>query len=185
MSKHGQVLDLQRQPDNMRKLLFLCAYYSGRIEVNNMPIAPDIRVKRQQAIQEILARRSVARQSEFVELLQAAGIEATQSSVSRDLRELGISKLDQGYGQIQQTPQTAPLADVPAGFVRDVQTAGSNLTVISTATGAAQRVAVFLDRSDWPEIVGTVSGDDTIFVATRNARDQKQLVNRLHTTLQS
>ena len=172
--------------------LIICANYyfyvhiiQVSIKTSSMPIAPDIRVKRQQAIQEILARRPVARQSEFVELLQAAGIEATQSSVSRDLRELGISKLEQGYGQIQQTPQTATLADVPAGFVRDVLTAGNNLTVVSTATGAAQRVAVYLDRSAWPEIVGTVSGDDTIFVATRNARDQKQLVNRLRTTLQS
>jgi transcriptional regulator of arginine metabolism len=168
--------------------VIICAnfiYYVHIIQTNIMPIAPDIRVKRQQAIQDILARRPVTRQSEFVELLLAEGIEATQSSVSRDLRELGITKLEQGYGQLQQESPTAPLADVPAGFVRDVQIAGNNLTVVSTATGAAQRVAVFLDRSAWPEIVGTVSGDDTIFVATRNARDQKQLVNRLRTTLQS
>ena len=56
---------------------------------------------------------------------------------------------------------------------------GNSLTVIRTATGAAQRVAVFLDRSDWPEIVGTVSGDDTIFVATRNGQDQKRLLSKL------
>ena len=167
--------------------MIICAnfiIYVHIIQTNIMPIAPDIRVKRQQAIQEILARRPVARQSEFVALLQAEGIEATQSSVSRDLRELGITKLGQGYGQLQQATQTAAVTDLPSGFVLDVQTAGNNLTVVSTATGAAQRVALFLDSSAWPEIVGTVSGDDTIFVATRNARDQKQLVNRLRTTLQ-
>jgi len=150
-----------------------------------MPLAPDIREKRRQVIQEILARQSVARQSELVALLQAEGIEATQSSVSRDLRELGIAKLDHGYERIQQQPQAAGMADVPSGFVRDVLKAGSNLTVIRTATGAAQRVALFLDRSEWPEIVGTVSGDDTIFVATRSGQDQRQLLGRLRSTLQA
>ena len=77
------------------------------------------------------------------------------------------------------------MADVPSGFVRDVLKAGSNLTVIRTATGAAQRVALFLDRSEWPEIVGTVSGDDTIFVATRSGQDQRQLLGRLRSTLQA
>jgi transcriptional regulator of arginine metabolism len=144
-----------------------------------MPIAPDIREKRRQAILDILAARPVARQSQFVELLRADGIEATQSSVSRDLRELGIAKLDDGYGQLRAPGEAAPAADVPAGYVRGVQTAGNSLTVIRTATGAAQRVAVFLDRSDWPEIVGTVSGDDTIFVATRNGQDQKRLLSKL------
>jgi transcriptional regulator of arginine metabolism len=73
---------------------------------------------------------------------------------------------------------------VPAGFVRSIQPAGSNITVVHTATGAAQRVAVFLDRSNWPEIVGTVSGDDTIFIATRNKQDQRTLIGRMQTTLQ-
>jgi len=63
--------------------------------------------------------------------------------------------------------------------VRDVRTAGGNLTVVKTAEGAAQRVAVYLDRSGWSEIVGTVSGDDTIFVATRGGGDQRRLVARL------
>ena len=150
-----------------------------------MPISPEIREKRRQTLQDILARQPVARQSEFVDLLQAEGIDATQSSVSRDLRELGIAKLDNGYGLIKQQSQPATAADVPAGFVRDVLTAGTSLTVVRTATGAAQRVAVFLDRSEWPEIVGTVSGDDTIFVATRNGQDQRQLLSRLRSTLQT
>ena len=59
-------------------------------------------------ILDILARRRIARQSEFVELLKAAGIEATQSSVSRDLRELGIAKLEEGYGRIVPQPEPRP-----------------------------------------------------------------------------
>jgi len=144
----------------------------------DMPIAPDIREKRRQAILEILEQQPVARQSDFVSLLQAKGVEATQSSVSRDLRELGVTKLATGYAQIQIS-NTLTDAAVPEGFIRDVQTAGANLTVISTATGAAARVALSLDRSNWPEIVGTISGDDTIFVATKSATEQKQLLNKL------
>jgi transcriptional regulator of arginine metabolism len=66
-----------------------------------------------------------------------------------------------------------------AEFVRDIRAAGGNLTVVKTAEGAAQRVALYLDRSGWAEIVGTVSGDDTIFVATRNGGEQKRLLARL------
>lgn len=150
-----------------------------------MPTAPDIRDKRQQAILEILATQAVARQSEFVDLLLQDGIEATQSSVSRDLRELGITKLESGYGQIESFTSQPMTVEIPTDFVRDVLTAGNSLTVIKTAIGAAQRVALFLDRSNWPEIVGTVSGDDTIFVATRNSREQKQLLGRIRSTLQS
>ena len=142
-----------------------------------MPTATDIRDKRRQAILQLLATRTISRQAEFVELLQADGFEATQSSVSRDLREMGITKLADGYTQLDA--DVAPSIDVPAGFVREVAAAGNNLTVIKTATGAAQRVALYLDRSDWPEIVGTISGDDTIFVATRNAGEQKVLLNKL------
>jgi transcriptional regulator of arginine metabolism len=155
----------------MRKLFILCAYA--------MPTAPDIRHKRRQAILDLVATQTITRQSEFVNLLVADGFEATQSSVSRDLRELGITKLGEGYGQVGGG--LSPDIKVPAGYVRELAAAGNNLTVIKTATGAAQRVALFLDRSEWPEIVGTISGDDTIFVATRNASEQKQLLSRLRT----
>jgi len=138
---------------------------------------PHAQLHRRDAIVRILRRSAVGRQAELVELLRAEGFEATQSSVSRDLRELGITKLASGYGRIGVTG--SPDMEVPEGYVRKVATAGNNLTVVKTATGAAQRVALYLDRSEWPEIVGTISGDDTIFVATRNAGEQKQLLSRL------
>lgn len=150
-----------------------------------MPISPDIRARRRDAILDILAQRRVTRQSEFVDRLHEAGIEATQSSVSRDLRELGIAKLGETYGRLQNEAPPELTTDIPSGFVRDVRTAGSSLTVIRTATGAAQRVALFLDRSEWPEVVGTISGDDTVFVATRNSQDQRLLLGRLRSKLQA
>jgi transcriptional regulator of arginine metabolism len=147
-----------------------------------VPTAPDIRDKRRQAILDIVSSQSVNRQTELVKLLQADGYEATQSSVSRDLSELGITKLADGYAQLQ-TSNALPAVELPAGYVREILTAGNNLTVIKTATGAAQRVALFLDRSNWPEVVGTVSGDDTIFVATRDGREQKLLLGRIRSNL--
>ena len=66
-----------------------------------------------------------------------------------------------------------------AEFVREIRTAGPNLLVITTAVGAAQRVAVTLDRIDWSEVVGKLSGDDTIFVATMGSTQQRRLRGRL------
>ncbi len=148
-----------------------------------MPAILETRQRRQQAILAILQRQPVQRQAELVGLLQNEGIDATQSSVSRDLQHLGISKLGQGY-RPQTDDNTGPRMDRDqlAGFIRDIQAAGPNLTVIKTAIGAAQRVAVFLDRSGWPEIVGTLSGDDTIFIATRNGQAQRRLRTRLRSS---
>jgi len=145
-----------------------------------MPAETETREKRHAAILKILREQSVGRQSVLVDLLHEQGIEATQSSVSRDLRQLGVIKADDGY-TVPDTGMPGEDLEQPMfdEFVRDIRTAGANLTVITTAIGAAQRVAVYLDRSGWPEIVGTVSGDDTIFVATESAAGQRRLVARL------
>jgi transcriptional regulator of arginine metabolism len=115
-------------------------------------------------------------------MLRAEGYPATQSSVSRDLRDLGAAKLHSGYSL---PPKPTALAgddeslQVIAEFVRDLRSAGPHLLVVITAVGAAQRVAVTLDRTGWPEIVGTLSGDDTIFVATIGSNQQRRLKSRL------
>ncbi len=157
----------------MRIVFILCTF-------NEMPAETELRDIRRAAILEILRERPVGRQTVLVELLRQKGIDATQSSVSRDLRQLGVAKLEQGYA-----PPEADAADdgtdQPAfgEFIRDIQAAGTNLTVIKTAIGAAQRVAVCLDRAGWSEIIGTVSGDDTIFVATGSGSEQRRLITRL------
>jgi transcriptional regulator of arginine metabolism len=146
-----------------------------------MPAGAEQREQRQQAILKILRSRQVSRQEELVELLHKRGIEATQSSISRDLRQLGISKLDQEYRPVaaESGPDLAKEMHLLAEFVVDIRTAGPNLTVIKTVEGAAGPVALSLDRTGWSEIVGTVSGDDTFFVATRNQTEQRRLLARL------
>jgi transcriptional regulator of arginine metabolism len=152
-----------------------------------VPVSAQQRDERQQAILKILRRQHVSRQEELVELLRKRGIDATQSSISRDLRQLGISKLDQEYRPVTDAAdaETGRELDLLAEFVVATRTAGPYQTVVKTAAGAAGQVALALDRSGWPEIVGTVSGDDTIFIATRTGGEQRRLVAKLRARFNS
>ena len=113
-------------------------------------------------------------------MLRKQGHAATQSSVSRDLRELGVAKMGQRY--VLPEPGASVKNDFSTlkQFVSAVLTAGTNLTVLKTTVGAAQSVAVAIDTARWPEVIGTISGDDTIFIATSGAREQLKLGLRLH-----
>jgi transcriptional regulator of arginine metabolism len=139
------------------------------------------RDERRRAIAKLLRDNAIARQLDLVEMLQAEGYVATQSSVSRDLKDMGVVKLRNRYSLPDRAEGevTDSLSSV-ASFVRRIRTAGANLLVMTTAIGAAQRVAVTLDRIGWPEIVGTLSGDDTIFIATASAAEQRRLQTRLN-----
>lgn len=138
---------------------------------------------RREALKRIIHRAPVGRQRDLVRLLGKAGHRATQSSISRDLRELGVAKQGDRYVLPEES---APVVDdfaAVAAFVRDVKPAGSCLAVIRTTVGAAQSVAIVLDRARWPEIVGTLSGDDTIFVAAQGTAARRRLLARLHEKL--
>jgi len=142
------------------------------------------RNERRLAIARLLRENEIERQSVLVELLRAEGFAATQSSVSRDLKDMGAIKQKRGYSlpEDEFDGNQGSLREV-AEFVREIRAAGANLLVITTAIGAAQRVAVTLDRINWPEIVGTLSGDDTIFIATATASQQRRLRSRLKQSL--
>lgn len=144
-----------------------------------MPLPVQARSDRRETLRRLLERSPAATQQALVDALTAAGFVATQSSVSRDLRDLGAVKTAAGY----ELPGAAADADDEvaqvASLLRGMRPAGANLLVIRTAIGAAQRVALALDRSGWPEIVGNVGGDDTVFTATPNARAQRALIRRI------
>lgn len=147
-----------------------------------MPIINAQQNERREAILGLLQLHRVARQAELVDLLGELGFAATQSSVSRDLRDLGVAKVGERYQAPQEHGEPATDFGLLAGFITGWSTAGPNLTVIRTSVGAAQSVAVTLDRADWTEVVGTISGDDTIFVATASIRGQQKLLARLNKT---
>lgn len=143
-----------------------------------MPNSSEIQVERRKAIRQILELSPAGTQQSLVDALTAQGFDATQSSISRDLKELGAVKTANGYELPGPVTGGNEVASV-AGLLRDIETAGPNLLVIKTGIGAAQRVALALDRSGWPEMVGNVGGDDTVFVATKDAADQRNLVAKI------
>ena len=147
-----------------------------------MPSAPDTRENRRDAIRELLLEGPQPHQRGLVDYLRGLGFDATQSSVSRDLRDLGAIKTRRGYELPGDTEVGDTLGDV-ADLVRRLKPAGPNLLVIHTATGAAQRVAVALDRIGWADIVGTLAGDDTVFVASATAKSQRRIAVRLEQSL--
>jgi len=133
---------------------------------------------RRAAILRILRESTVHSQDELVKALRKHGFDATQSSVSRDLRELGVAKAGDRY-IVPDDALAINHFEAITTFVVDVHTAGPSLTVVKTTTGTAQSVAVAIDKSNWAEVVGTISGDDTIFIATEDERAQRQLLERL------
>jgi len=137
-------------------------------------------IERRGAIVRLLRAGSVRRQADLVRLLKKKGYDATQSSISRDLRDLGVLKAS---GRYVLAPDEVTRANGDFGtlaqFVRQLRRAGPAITVLRTTIGAAQSVAVAIDRAEWPEVAGTLSGDDTIFIATASARAQDELIGRL------
>jgi transcriptional regulator of arginine metabolism len=150
-----------------------------------VPSDSEAREERHQEILKLLRSKRVHSQEEIAELLHSRGLEATQSSISRDLRDLGVAKVAGRY-VVPQTPNGDHSDELveAARFLRAARPAGPHLAVVATVTGAAQPVAVALDRAAWPEVVGTVAGDDTIFIATAGARQQKRLLARLAALMQ-
>ena len=128
--------------------------------------------KRQESILSIISARRIATQQELAKELSRRGIEATQSSVSRDIFELGLTKVNGHY----LAPRAVSSEAAPPVAV---DTAGDNLIVVKTDTGQAQPAALAIDRANIEEIVGTVAGDDTILVAVKNASAQRVAVKKI------
>ncbi|HSE97964.1 MAG TPA: arginine repressor [Blastocatellia bacterium] len=128
--------------------------------------------KRQQKILEIIAAKRVATQQDLVDELARQGLAATQSSVSRDIEELELTKVNGRY----TTPERALHPGWP---VESIDTAGDNLIVVKTEVGQAQPAALAIDGARIKEVVGTVAGDDTIMVAVRDRASQRVAVRRI------
>lgn len=144
-----------------------------------MPYTTSDQSDRRAAILDLLSSGPVETQQALVRALTARGLKVTQSSVSRDLRDLGAVKTSDGYSMPRLDRDAEQELAAVAPLVRSTSAAGAHLLVIKTATGAAQRVALALDRSGWPEIVGNIGGDDTVFVATTSSSGQKLLKSKI------
>ena len=130
---------------------------------------------RQSQILKLIRARRLHTQGDLAHELQAAGISATQVTLSRDIRELGLVKTAEGYAQVTSEPVPGPDVGTQAReFLLDVRLA-QNLLVLHTSPGNANALAVALDNEGWPEIVGTIAGDDTILVIAPDAQVAEQL----------
>lgn len=114
-------------------------------------------------ILKLIRSKQVYTQGDLATELQKLGVAATQVTLSRDIRELGLVKTPDGYRQIPADAPGPDLATIIGDFLRDVRIA-QNLLVLKTAPGNANTLAIALDQEEWPEVVGTIAGDDTILV---------------------
>lgn len=130
--------------------------------------------ERQKLILELISSRPIGRQDELAGHLRDAGLEVTQASISRDLDELGIVKRNGKYARVElEATESNPLG------VSGVETAGDNLVVVRCSSGLASAAAVRIDSEGISQIVGTIAGDDTIFVAVKDRHDQKLVVKKI------
>ncbi len=127
---------------------------------------------RQKRILSLISARPIATQEELRSLLEKAGVAATQSSVSRDLEELGVVKQHGRY--------TVPRANGSAARgLLSLDMAGDNLVVARTEPGLSSAIAVEIDAAAIPEIVGTIAGEDTIFIAVREVKAQRTAMKKI------
>ncbi|HET8679410.1 MAG TPA: arginine repressor [bacterium] len=145
---------------------------------------------RDRRILDIIAARPITTQSELVAALRGAGIRVTQATVSRDIKRLGLVKMATRDGAYRyRAPQnTGPSgAEIRARLARAIRDyvlevdEGSGLVVVKTMTGSAATVAEAIDEMTWPEVVGTVAGDNTIIVVPRRPTDRTLILERLRT----
>ncbi len=120
---------------------------------------------RQGQILKVIRNKGIYTQDELGRELSRLGIQSTQVTLSRDMRELGLVKTAEGYRQLQTESAGPDLATVANEFLLDIRVA-QNLVVLRTSPGNANSLAIALDRKNLEEVVGTIAGDDTVLVIT-------------------
>jgi len=139
---------------------------------------------RHQAILRIVGENRIGNQEQLREILIDHGFDVTQATLSRDIRELRLVKVPDADGRAHYTlppdawEHTPSLKGLLASLYVGSEGTG-NLLVVKTLTGGAQPVAVALDWDEWPEILGTIAGDDTILVILRDSEHLEQVQARL------
>ncbi len=140
--------------------------------------------ERQATIRELIVGRPVASQEELRRLLLQRGWDVTQSTLSRDLREMRVARVPDADGSryavtdgVEESGRPGLETLLPPLFSR-VDGVGE-LVVLRTVPGGAQSVAVALDAETWPDVLGTIAGDDTILIVCRSSGARERLVRRL------
>ena len=140
---------------------------------------------RQEKIISLVERCEIETQEELIGLLEREGYRVTQATVSRDIRELKLTKVAQENGRQRYAALSEPGTDLNGKYVRvfkegfrSADTA-QNILVVKTVSGMAMAVAAALDNMQCDEIVGSIAGDDTIMCAVRTSAEAQSLLTRL------
>ena len=144
-----------------------------------------MKTKRQNEIIRLIASRDIETQEELASELRALGYKVTQATVSRDIRELRLIKVaSKGGGFKYAKPDRHEIAvserltRILSDSLVNVDSSG-NIIVVKTLSGSANVAAEALDNLGWPEILGTIAGDNTIFIVTRTEADTTEITNRI------
>ena len=143
------------------------------------------KLSRHAAIRELVESQEIYNQDEMRRKLYRQGHRVTQATLSRDIHELRLVKTTEGYKLPQEETEDAFLPSVERlirEFVYQAVTA-QNLVVVKTAVGSAQPVAAALDGENWPEVVGTIAGDDAILIVAANNKNAARLAQRVRELL--
>jgi transcriptional regulator of arginine metabolism len=151
-----------------------------------------MKTQRLDAIREVLSSSAVASQDELRRKLRRRGFHVTQATLSRDIHELRLSKGPGGYSLPSRNGNGAVVVDdEPPSFEEMLDSFGlrvrqaMNQVVVGTVMGGAQPVAAALDRAQWPEVVGTIAGDDTVLLICIDPRRATDVETRIRTLLES
>ncbi|AZT90374.1 arginine repressor [Caldicellulosiruptor changbaiensis] len=145
--------------------------------------------ERQQKILEIIQSEDIETQEELVEKLRELGYDVTQATVSRDIKELRLTKVLTETGKYKYAVLSGPEANITEKLIKVFSESiikcdtADNLVIIKTITGAAQGAAAAIDSLNWPEVIGTIAGDDTIFIATKGNAAAEKIVERIKAIL--
>jgi transcriptional regulator of arginine metabolism len=150
-----------------------------------MPRDPNIRERRREAILELIAEGEVIReQKDLVEKLRTRGFEATQSSISRDFRDLGIVRIN-GYYDLPLKLEQGEITEKLAGFIEAGMPVTPNIMLFQVMRGTSVLVSRIISEAELPEVAGTMASlDDKVLVFTRNINDQARLFLRFNVFLQ-
>ena len=137
---------------------------------------------RQRAILDSLKHGTFSSQDGLQRALRKRGFKVAQATLSRDIRDLNLNKTHHGYslphGESAVGIALPPASRLVREFVLDVRSA-QNLLVVKTIVGSAQPVAAALDEADWPDVVGTIAGDDTILIVCPDKEAAHRLASRI------
>ncbi len=140
---------------------------------------------RQAAIIKIIERQNVETQQELAQLLNEEGFEVTQATVSRDIKALKLSKVPVGNGHQKYVMMYHDEKHLSSKYVNVLKEGfvsidmAQNILVVKTVSGMAMAVAAAIDTMKFPEIVGSIAGDDTIMMAIRSVEDTKSIMNQI------